>query len=58
MDIDVEHEGQRTKVAPPPQDGGEKGDVEMDGGSEEGGASSEGGGDQGQSKVGFPLGTA
>lgn len=31
VDIDVEHEGQRTKVTPPPQSGGVEGDVEMDG---------------------------
>lgn len=35
MDIDVEHEGQRTKVTPPSQSGGEEGDVEMDGGGSE-----------------------
>ncbi|XP_038142580.1 sequestosome-1 isoform X2 [Cyprinodon tularosa] len=40
VDIDVEHEGQRTKVTPPTQNGAGEGDVEMDG---EGGASSEGG---------------
>lgn len=31
MDIDVEHDGQRTKVTPPSQSGGEEGNVEMDG---------------------------
>ncbi|XP_017293528.1 sequestosome-1 isoform X1 [Kryptolebias marmoratus] len=41
VDIDVEHEGQRTKVTPPPQGGGEQGDVEMDGGGEEGGTGRE-----------------
>lgn len=39
MDIDVEHEGQRTKVNPPAQGGGAEGDVEMDGASSEGGTS-------------------
>ncbi|XP_040903988.1 sequestosome-1 isoform X2 [Toxotes jaculatrix] len=39
VDIDVEHEGQRTKVTPPCQSGGVGGDVEMDGGGREGGAS-------------------
>lgn len=36
MDIDVEHEGQRTKVTPPSQSVGGGGDVEMDGGDNEG----------------------
>lgn len=38
MDIDVEHEGQRTKVTPPSQSGGAEGNVEMemDGGGSEG----------------------
>lgn len=36
VDIDVEHEGQRTKVTPPSQSGGVEGDVEMDGGGSEG----------------------
>lgn len=31
VDIDVEHDGQRTKVTPPSQSGGEEGNVEMDG---------------------------
>ncbi|XP_061832796.1 sequestosome-1 isoform X1 [Nerophis lumbriciformis] len=35
VDIDVEHQGQKTKVTPPPQS---EGDVEMDGAAEEGGA--------------------
>ncbi|XP_071314450.1 sequestosome-1 isoform X2 [Trachinotus anak] len=39
VDIDVEHEGQRTKVTPPSQTGGVEGDVEVDGGGEESGAS-------------------
>ncbi|XP_023150551.1 sequestosome-1 isoform X1 [Amphiprion ocellaris] len=43
VDIDVEHEGQRTKVAPPTSGGGVEGDVEMDRASSEGGASREGG---------------
>lgn len=48
MDIDVEHEGQKTKVTPPSQSGGVEED--MEGGansgssaSGEGGASSKGG---------------
>ncbi|MEQ2284591.1 hypothetical protein AMECASPLE_023282 [Ameca splendens] len=40
VDIDVEHEGQRTKVTPPTQSGDGQGDVKLDG---EGGASNEGG---------------
>lgn len=36
VDIDVEHEGQRTKVNPPFQPAGAGGDVEMDGGGSEG----------------------
>lgn len=36
VDIDVEHEGQRTKVTPPSQTGGAGCDVEMDGGVSEG----------------------
>ncbi|XP_026199156.1 sequestosome-1 [Anabas testudineus] len=36
VDIDVEHEGQRTKVTPPSQSVGGGGDVEMDGGDNEG----------------------
>ncbi|XP_018544645.1 sequestosome-1 isoform X2 [Lates calcarifer] len=38
VDIDVEHEGQRTKVTPPSQSGGAEGNVEMemDGGGSEG----------------------
>ncbi|XP_069029476.1 sequestosome-1 isoform X2 [Embiotoca jacksoni] len=39
VDIDVEHQGQRTKVAPPTQGGGTVDNVEMDGASSEGGAS-------------------
>lgn len=39
MDIDVEHEGQRTKVTPPTQSGGGEGDEEMEHTSSEGGAS-------------------
>ncbi|XP_070769576.1 sequestosome-1 [Enoplosus armatus] len=42
VDIDVEHEGQRTKVTPPSQSGESEGNVEMDRGSSEGGAGSEG----------------
>ncbi|XP_023276454.1 sequestosome-1-like isoform X3 [Seriola lalandi dorsalis] len=38
VDIDVEHEGQRTKVTPPSQTGG-GGDVKTDGGGEDNGAS-------------------
>lgn len=34
VDIDVEHEGQRTKVTPPSKSGEVDGDVEMDGASE------------------------
>ncbi|XP_014905995.1 sequestosome-1 [Poecilia latipinna] len=47
VDIDVEHEGQKTKVTPPTQSGAGPGDVEM---NEEGGASNEDGANQG-SKV-------
>ncbi|KAF3694300.1 Sequestosome-1 Protein kinase C-zeta-interacting protein [Channa argus] len=36
VDIDVEHEGQRTKVTAPSQSGGAEGDVEMDGGDSKG----------------------
>ncbi|XP_006781976.1 sequestosome-1 [Neolamprologus brichardi] len=39
VDIDVEHEGQRTKVTPPTQSGGGEGDEEMEHTSSEGGAS-------------------
>lgn len=39
VDIDVEHEGQRTKVNPPSQSGGNEKDMEMGGASKEGGAS-------------------
>lgn len=42
VDIDVEHEGNRTKVTPPPQTGGVKEDMETGGASSEGGGSSEG----------------
>ncbi|XP_029368624.1 sequestosome-1 isoform X3 [Echeneis naucrates] len=35
VDIDVEHGGQRTKVAPPCQTGAAEGDLEIDGGSKE-----------------------
>lgn len=51
VDIDVEHEGQKTKVTPPTQSGAEPGDVEM---NEEGGASNEDGVNQG-SKVSQQL---
>ncbi|XP_030594640.1 sequestosome-1 isoform X2 [Archocentrus centrarchus] len=43
VDIDVEHEGQRTKVTPPTQGRGSEGDEEMEHTSAEGEASSEGG---------------
>lgn len=49
MDIDVEHEGQKTKVTPPSQSGGVEEDMEVGGAnsgglaSGEGGASSKGG---------------
>lgn len=43
VDIDVEHEGQRTKVTPPTQSGGGEKDVEMSETSSENGTSSEGG---------------
>ncbi|XP_072251197.1 sequestosome-1 isoform X2 [Leuresthes tenuis] len=39
VDIDVEHEGEKTKVTPPTQGGAEEGGVEMDGGGAECGAS-------------------
>ncbi|KAG7218140.1 hypothetical protein INR49_020591, partial [Caranx melampygus] len=39
VDIDVEHEGQRTKVTPPCQTGGVEGDMETDGGGAQGGDS-------------------
>ncbi|XP_030001795.1 sequestosome-1 isoform X1 [Sphaeramia orbicularis] len=44
VDIDVEHEGQRTKVTPPTQSDG---DVEMEGAEGGGGASQEGGAKEG-----------
>ncbi|XP_008302053.1 sequestosome-1 isoform X2 [Stegastes partitus] len=50
VDIDVEHEGQRTKVTPPSSSEGAEGDVEMDGASSEGGGNGEDGANQG-SKV-------
>ncbi|XP_041799831.1 sequestosome-1 [Chelmon rostratus] len=43
VDIDVEHEGQRTKVSPPSQSGGVEGDMERGGVSAGGGANDEGG---------------
>uniref|UniRef100_A0A8P4K8R4 Protein ref(2)P n=3 Tax=Dicentrarchus labrax TaxID=13489 RepID=A0A8P4K8R4_DICLA len=49
VDIDVEHDGQRTKVNPPPQSGGAEGDMEI-GGANEGAASSKGGANE-ESKV-------
>lgn len=39
VDIDVEHEGHRTKVTPPSQSGGVEEDMETGGASSEGGAS-------------------
>nr|XP_057914258.1 sequestosome-1 [Doryrhamphus excisus] len=50
VDIDVEHQGHKTKVTPPPQS---EGDVEMSGDPEEGGATGEGaaGGDCQPAKV-------
>ncbi|XP_044060968.1 sequestosome-1 isoform X2 [Siniperca chuatsi] len=39
VDIDVEHEGQRTKVTPPSQSAGVERNMETDGGISEGGAS-------------------
>ncbi|XP_076595085.1 sequestosome-1 [Chaetodon auriga] len=43
VDIDVEHEGQRTKVSPPSQSGGVERDMETGGASGEGGANNGGG---------------
>lgn len=42
VDIDVEHEGQRTKVNPPSQSGSMGEDMEVGGASGEGGVSSDG----------------
>lgn len=42
VDIDVEHEGQRTKVTPPSQSGSMEEDMEVAGANSGGGASSEG----------------
>lgn len=39
MDIDVEHEGQRTKVTPPPQGAASKVDMDVGGASDGGGVS-------------------
>lgn len=54
VDIDVEHDGQKTKGTPPPQSGGEGEDMEMGGANSEtcgeGGATATGGTTQ-ESKV-------
>lgn len=42
VDIDVEHEGQRTKVTPPSQSGSMEEDMEVAGAKSGGGASGEG----------------
>ncbi|XP_067454408.1 sequestosome-1 isoform X1 [Thunnus thynnus] len=57
VDIDVEHEGQRTKVTPPPQSRGAEGDVAMGGASGEdeangGGGANEGGANEGGANEG------